>query len=119
VAQELNQGALEGTFSATPSQTAVRAALLLASLKGLEVLVCDVQTAFLHASVTGAGDAEETLLLRPPKPLARPGVTWLLKKALYGLRRAPALWQAHLCSVLGEMGFSQPNRNHVCSPVPA
>ena len=97
---------MEGSFAATPSTTAVRTALFVAALRGLEVMVADVQTAFLHAPVAGAGGDGEPIFIRPPRPVAKPGVLWELNRALYGLRRAPALWQSHLVEVMKILGFS-------------
>jgi hypothetical protein len=106
VAQELALGALDGVFSPTPSSSAVRVALLHAALKGHTVTIADVETAFLHAPVKGAGSEDEVLLVRPPKPLASPGRLWVLNKALYGLRRAPSLWQAHLSDTLAKLNLT-------------
>ena len=111
VCTEVAHGKMEGIFSATPSALATRLCLFLASFQGNEVLVCDISTAFLHASVEGAGESSEPIFVRPPRELQRDGpegrpFLWRLQKALYGLRRAPALFQAHLRSVLISLGFA-------------
>ena len=50
----------------------------------------DVSTAFLHALMN------EEVFVWPPKEFYPEGkCLWRLKKAMYGLRQAPKLWQEH------------------------
>eukprot|EP00972_Heterocapsa_arctica_P093165 13742376-Heterocapsa_arctica.AAC.1 len=51
----------------------------------------NVSTVFLHAPL-GA----ECVYVKPPPNLREPGVLWRLKKALYGLRAAPRLFQEYV-----------------------
>jgi hypothetical protein len=103
VAQEINWGdTMEGTFSATPNHSAIRTTLLVAALRGFEAVVCDVQTAFLHAPI---GKEEGDFFIRPPQPLRREGKLWHLSRALYGLRRSPALFQKFLADILQGLDF--------------
>jgi uncharacterized membrane protein len=103
VAQEINWGdAMDGTFSATPSHSAIRTTLLIASLHQYDAVICDVQTAFLHASID---EEQGHFFIRPPQPLRRGNRLWLLKRALYGLRRSPALFQKFLGETLSGLGF--------------
>ena len=74
-------------YSPTPSVTALR---LLLSL---------VSSAFLHAPMV-----IETFV-RPPQVYAKQGVIWRLRKALYGMRRAPKLFFNLLHEILSELGM--------------
>ena len=69
----------------------------------------DVRTAFLHAPMSGE------VYVWPPKEFYPNGDgLWNLKKAMYGLRQAPKLWQEHFADVMiSKLGFrrckSDPN----------
>ena len=68
----------------------------------------DISTAFLHAAV------DDDFYVIPPLEFYPDGCTlWKLKKALYGLKRSPKLWQEHFASVMKKNGFrrvkSDPN----------
>ena len=46
------------------------------------------------------------MLVKPPPELEQnPDVLWKLRKALYGLKTSPKLWQQHLSSKLEELGL--------------
>ena len=46
------------------------------------------------------------MLVKPPPELEQnPDVLWWLKKAVYGLKTSPKLWQQHLASKLEELGL--------------
>ncbi|CAE8639057.1 unnamed protein product, partial [Polarella glacialis] len=99
VARQINFGDRQDTFAARPSTAGQRILLALAALKGYTPVVGDFGAAFLHESL------DEEVLLDPPPPWKKEGIVWRLKRALYGLRRAPQLFQEFLAGVLGEMGF--------------
>jgi len=102
VAQEFNTGPQADLHSATPTHAGLRLLLAIAHMDGLQARVGDFSTAFLHA------EAEENTFVRPPASHYKPGVVWRLRKALYGLRRAPLLFQELLCKVLTqELGFTR------------
>jgi hypothetical protein len=61
----------------------------------------DVSTAFLHASWVG----EETFVWPPPEYYPDSTCVWKLKKALYGLKNSPKLWQDHFAAVLDRSNF--------------
>jgi hypothetical protein len=52
---------------------------------------------------------DETIIIRPPKgcPLSKPGVLWLLRKMLYGLRRSPYHWYQNIKKILLSLGLEQ------------
>eukprot|EP00971_Amphidinium_carterae_P328129 6459857-Amphidinium_carterae.1 len=65
----------------------------------------DVPAAFLHADLP-----DREVFLSPPKLLSEFGVIasgecWKLKKALYGLKEAPRLWQSRRDADLAELRF--------------
>ena len=68
-----------------------------------------MSTAFLHAAMSGE------VYVWPPKEIYPNGdCLWRLKKAMYGLRQAPKLWQEHFAEVMtSKLGFrrckSDPN----------
>ena len=54
------------------------------------------------------------VLVKPPPELEQnPDVLWKLRKALYGLKTSPKLWQQHLSSKLEELGLRK-NRADPC-----
>ena len=80
---------LDDTFASTPSLVTLKLLLTLASSFNWTVTCADISTAFLHALITG-----EEILVIPPLEYYPEGKTlWKLKRALYGLRNAPRLWQ--------------------------
>ena len=96
------------TFASTPSLTTLRLLLTLAVAKGWSVSTGDISTAFLHANVEG------DFYVIPPLEFYPEGKTlWRLRKALYGLKHSPKLWQSHFASVMERNTFrrmkSDPN----------
>ena len=67
-----------------------------------DVVTADISSAFLQAPIPN----EELVLVKPPPELEQnPDVLWRLKKALYGLKTSPKLWQQHLAAKLQELGL--------------
>ena len=96
------------TFASTPSLTTLKLLLTHAVAKGWHISVGDISTAFLHAAV------DEDFYVIPPLEFYPDGNTlWKLKRALYGLKHSPKLWQEHFASVMKKNGFrrvkSDPN----------
>jgi len=61
----------------------------------------DVSTALLHATWT-----KGTTYVWPPEEFyPQGGVVWKLKKALYGLKSSPKLWQTHFASTMAKFDF--------------
>ena len=90
------------TYASTPSLLTLKTSLTLAVARGWHVTLADVSTAFLHASMDG-----EVLVLPPVEYYPSGEVAWKLKRALYGLKNAPKLWQQHLASTLESKGFQR------------
>ena len=83
-------------YASTPSFCILRLLLIMALAMGLCIFTCDVSTAFLHADLPTGTE----VFVQPPEPYCKPGILWKLKKALYGLRAAPAAWQKHFAKVV-------------------
>ena len=66
--------------------------------------LADISTAFLHALMEG-----DVRVLPPVEYYPEGGVVWKLKRAFYGLRNAPKLWQQHLAATLESQGFRRMN----------
>ena len=67
-----------------------------------DVVTADISSAFLQAPIPEG----ELVLVKPPPELEQnPDVLWKLRKALYGLKTSPKLWQQHLSSKLEELGL--------------
>eukprot|EP00438_Fugacium_kawagutii_P005573 Skav228719 [mRNA] locus=scaffold1830:163434:164903:- [translate_table: standard] len=100
---------LDDTFASTPSLTTLKLLLTLAVAFGWKITTLDISTAFLHALVTG----EDIFVIPPLEFYPQGGVLWKLRRALYGLRNAPRLWQDHFASVMQSNNFvrckSDPN----------
>ena len=89
VVKDFNSRPREDVYASTPTPASVRIVLLRSTVKNHEV----------------APPVEEEVLVRPPRPLGQRGAVWRLKKALCGLRKAPALFQVFLRSIMLELGF--------------
>lgn len=72
----------EETFSLVVMHDSVRALVVIAAAKNLQIYQFDVKTAFLH------GDLEECMYMEQPYGFAEGRQICLLKKSLYDLKRA-------------------------------
>lgn len=73
------------TYLSVASRDSVRIALLVASLNELEVLVCDIQNAYLTADCR-----EKIYFIAGPEFGSEQGSIMIVKKALYGLKSSGA-----------------------------
>jgi hypothetical protein len=93
----------DGAFAPVARMESVRLLLALAAQKGWHVHHMDVKSAFLN------GDLKEEVYVHQLPGFAIPGKegkVLCLRKALYGLRQAPRVWNAKLDSTLKGMGFT-------------
>ena len=114
VAREFATDARDDLFAGTPALEAIKMLVsIVASSSGGRVptkrlMAMDIKRAFLHADMT-----REVYINLPPE--AKEGdkeeMVGLLKKAMYGTRDAPQSWQAHVTSVLKQLGFSAGRAN--------
>lgn len=95
------------TYSMVVSRDSVRIVLTLAALNGLQVLGADIQNAFLTAP-----NLEKCYLKAGPEFGDDKGRTYLVIRALYGLKSASAAFRAHMAKKLDDLGF----RSSVADP---
>ena len=94
---------LEDTFSSVVRTESLRLFLTLILKLSLVYVTLDVKSAFLYATLP------RPVYLKIPKGMYTDGKTHalVLKKALYGLPDAPALWNSHLTKTLKDLGYSR------------
>ena len=107
--QNVEKNEEDNLFASTPSLVTMRLLLCMALARNWGITLGDVSTAFLHAAMLAE------VFVWPPKEFYPNGdCLWKLKKAMYGLRQAPKLWQEHFAEVMtAKLGFrrckSDPN----------
>ena len=74
------------------------------SPKRMQISLVDVSRAYFNAVML---EDEPTYVELPPDFRAPPGTCALLKRHMYGTRRAADGWQSEYSSALGSMGFDQ------------
>ena len=108
VAQEFaSEDIRDDLFAATPPLAATKMCLSEAASKGdygkgdHRVMIMDVKRAFLY------GDIEDRVYIRLPKedPKYNMGLVGRLKKAMYGTRGAPHVWQKMVRRTMTKLGF--------------
>jgi hypothetical protein len=101
-AQDYHAEHRDDTFAPTPLATSLKIVLNLMRSCGWHGRLGDFTGAFLNALV------DEEVFVRPPRVVHYDKkMLWKLKKALYGLRKAPALWHQCLAAMLGKIGLKQ------------
>jgi hypothetical protein len=91
----------EDTRAATLAAQTFRTMMALAAAFDLEIWQCDAVNAFINSFL------DETVYMRFPDGFKVPGKCLRLIRALYGLKRAPRLWQKELSKKLEEFGFTK------------
>ena len=94
-------------FAATPPLSATKMAISDAASRGdfgkgkHRLMVLDVKRAFLY------GDIEDVVYVRLPEedPKYNTGLVGRLRKAMYGTRGAPHVWQKVVRKAMNELGF--------------
>ena len=89
----------------------LRLMLSLACSKETTWSSIDITSAFLNADIHD----DDTVLVTPPPILVKmdivkPNTVWHVKKAIYGLREAPRLWQQERDQKLRELEFKYQNK---------
>ena len=87
-------------YSSVVSHNSVRLLLLIAALNNLEVLSADVQNAFLTAP-----NKEKVYLRAGPEFGINEGKTYIVTKALYGLKSASASFRSYVADALDNAGY--------------
>lgn len=94
----------EEVFAPVARIETVRFIIGLAASNGWEIHHLDVKTAFLH------GELKEDVYVKQPEGFVIEGSenkVYKLKKALYGLRQAPRVWNEKLNNVLERLKFTK------------
>lgn len=91
----------ESTYSSVVSRDSVRIAFTIAALNGLEVLVGDVQNAYLNAPTKEKTYSIAGIEFGP----TRVGLPALIVRALYGLKSSAQRWREHIAQTLRDMGY--------------
>ena len=89
----------EDTYAATLAGKSFRTLLAIAAKADLDLIQYDAINAFVNASLN------EEVYMRMPAGYRKPGTVLRIKKALYGLRKSPLLWQKELTGTLKSLGF--------------
>ncbi|KAE9338779.1 hypothetical protein PF008_g11896 [Phytophthora fragariae] len=90
------------TYSPVASLNTVRIFLAVRCQHGYVVKQYDVETAFLN------GDLEEEVYMVPPEGInVRDGMVCRLRRSLYGLKQAAAVWHKTIRSVFIALGFKK------------
>ena len=101
-AQDFHAEHRDDVFAPTPLATSLKINLNLMQPRKLEGRIGDFTGAFLNALV------DEEVIVRPPQVVRYSKPTlWRLLKALYGLRKAPALWHKCLAELLAKLSVIQ------------
>jgi hypothetical protein len=90
------------TFSPVVKPATIRTMLNIAVMNGWPLRQMDVNNAFLHSMLS------ETVYMMQPsgfKDFSKPDYVCRLRKAIYGLKRAPRAWYSALRSSLLQIGF--------------
>ncbi|KAI2502896.1 Reverse transcriptase (RNA-dependent DNA polymerase) [Fragilaria crotonensis] len=88
------------TYSTVVSRDSVRILLTIAALNDLDILGADVQNAFLTAP-----NKEKCWMIAGPEFGSEEGKTFLVVKALYGLKSASFSFWSYMAEKLTSMGF--------------
>jgi hypothetical protein len=88
------------TYSTVVSRDSVRILLTIAALNDLDILGADVQNAFLTAP-----NKEKCWMIAGPEFGSEEGKTFLVVKALYGLKSASFSFRSYMAEKLTSMGF--------------
>jgi len=89
------------TRATTLASTAFRTLMAITAKFDLETTQLDAVNAFVHC------DLDEVVYMKMPPGFTKQGKVLRLRKALYGLRRSPLLWQKNLTSSLRDLGFKE------------
>ncbi|KAL1996476.1 hypothetical protein VTN49DRAFT_8076 [Thermomyces lanuginosus] len=91
----------ENNYAATLAGRSFRTMMAIAARFDLDLLQFDAVNAFVNA------DLDQTVYMKMPPGYRQHGMVLRLRKALYGLRRSPRLWQHTLSKALRWLGFDQ------------
>jgi len=87
------------TYATTLAARSFRTMMAIAARFDLELVQYDAVNAFVNANL------EDTIYMQMPTGYRSPGKILRIKKALYGLRQSPLLWQKELTTTLQTLEF--------------
>jgi hypothetical protein len=90
---------IENTYASTLAGKSFRTLMAIAARFDLELIQWDVVNAFVHA------DLPYDVFMKLPPGYSEENTILKLKKALYGLRESPLLWQRKFTATLRELGL--------------
>jgi hypothetical protein len=99
----------EETFAPVAKFTSIRIILSLAAHHGLMLHQMDVKTAFLN------GQLDEDIYMKQPEGFIdsrNPDHVCKLKRALYGLKQSPRMWNQTIDSFMREIGMTKCKMDH-------
>ena len=89
------------TRATTLASATFRTLMAITAKFDLETQQMDAVNAFVHCPL------DETVFMKFPPGYEKPNKVIRLRKALYGLRRSPLLWQKELTKTFRELGFRE------------
>ncbi|GMF20290.1 unnamed protein product [Phytophthora lilii] len=90
------------TYSPVASTNTIRVFLSVCCFNGLKIRQYDVETAFLNGNLT-----EVVYMAIPEGIRAKTGMVCKLRRSLYGLKEAAAVWYQTIRAVFKKMGFRE------------
>lgn len=91
----------EDTAATTLAARTFRTLMAIAAAFDLDIRQIDALNAFVNSEI------DEEVYTWMAQGFSEPGYVYQLKRALYGLRRSPRLWQKELAETLSELGLKQ------------
>ncbi|CAJ1933595.1 unnamed protein product [Cylindrotheca closterium] len=88
------------TYNTVVARDSVPILLTIAALNGLDVQCADIQNAFLTAP-----NLEKCYMITGPEFGDEEGKTFIVRRALYGLKSAALAFRSHLAETLENLGF--------------
>jgi hypothetical protein len=95
----------EDKAAATLAARTFRTLMAIAAAFDLEIKQYDALNAFVNSEL------DEIVYIEFPEGFCEPGYVLILNKALYGLRRAPRLWQKDFSKTLQSLGLTPVNED--------
>jgi hypothetical protein len=97
----LTEPTMEGSYSSVVNLRSLRICLVAAELNGLDIMVGDISSAYLEAYTK-----EKVCFTAGPEFGALEGHTFIIEKALYGLRTSGASWHQRFADTLKDLGYT-------------
>jgi Reverse transcriptase (RNA-dependent DNA polymerase) len=88
------------TYASVVSRESVRIAFLIAALNDIDIMLADIQGAYLNAPC-----AEKVYTVCGPEFRHNEGRIGVIVRALYGLKTSGYAWRIHLAETMRELNF--------------